>query len=63
VSQGSIFGPLLFIIFKNGINDSIISDILKFTDDTKIFGKVGSRESRDKLKEDLRVLCEWTLGK
>jgi len=35
------------------------SDIINFTDDPNIFGKVGSSESRDKLNEDMRVLCEW----
>ena len=60
VPQGSILGPLLFIIFINGIDEGIISDILKFADDTKIFREVGSRESREKLKTDLKVLCEWS---
>jgi ribonucleases P/MRP protein subunit RPP40 len=59
VPQGSILGPLLFIIFINGIDEGIISDILKFADDTKIYREVGSRESRETLKTDLRVLCAW----
>jgi len=58
VPQGSILGPLLSIILINGIDDAIISNIHKFADDTNIFGKVESSESRDKLKDDLRVLCE-----
>jgi hypothetical protein len=61
VPQGSILGPLLFIIFINGIDEGILSDILKFSDDTKLFEKVGSSESREKLQEDLRVLCEWSI--
>ena len=60
VLQGSILGPLLFIIFINGIDEGIISDILKVADDTKLFGKLGSSKSRDRLKEDLRVLCVWS---
>jgi len=58
--QGSILGPLLFIIFINGIDEGILSDILKFADDTKIFGKAGTRESVNKLRADLQVLYNWS---
>jgi hypothetical protein len=60
VPQGSILGPLLFIIFINGIDECILSDILKFADDTKIFGKAGTRESVNKLRADLKVLWDWS---
>ena len=60
VPQGSILGPLLFIIFINGIDDGIVSDILKFADDTKIFGKAGTRDSVIKLRADLQILCNWS---
>ena len=42
VPQGSILGPLLFIICIIGIDEGLISDILKFADDTYIFGKAGA---------------------
>ena len=54
VPQGDILRPLLFITFMNGIDERIVIDILKFADDTKLFGKVGLSESRDRWKEDLR---------
>jgi len=56
VPQGSILGPLLFIIVINGIDEGIVSDLLKFADDTKIVGKAGTRESVNKLRADLLVL-------
>ena len=61
VPQGSMLGPLLFIIFINGIDEGILSDILKFADDTKIFGKAGTSESVNKLRADLQVLWKWTV--
>ena len=60
VPQGSILGPLLFIIFINGIDDGIVSDILKFADDTNIFVKAGTRDSVIKLRADLQILCNWS---
>ena len=56
VPQGSILRPLLFII----IDEGIMSDNLKFVDDTTVFGREGSSKSGERLKEDLTVLCEWS---
>jgi ribonucleases P/MRP protein subunit RPP40 len=46
VPHGSILGPLLFIIFINGIDEGLMSDILKFANDTQIFGKAGTKDCK-----------------
>ena len=40
VPQGSVLGPLLFLIYINDLDNNITSNVLKFANDTKLFRKV-----------------------
>jgi hypothetical protein len=60
IPQGSILGPLLFITFINDLELGITNSILKFADDTKLFGGAGTREAIEQLRMDLLELYVWS---
>jgi len=60
IPQGSILGPLLFIIFINDLELGIRNSILKFADDTKLFGGAGTNEDIEQLRKDLFELYTWS---
>ena len=58
VLQGSILGPLLFLIFVN----DLIKNELFFADDTKLFAMNADFNDCVSLQSDLKSLFEWSLS-
>ena len=48
VPQGSVLGPILFLVYINYLEEGVTGKILKFADDTKLFTK--TKEIGDKTK-------------
>ncbi|CAB3986933.1 Hypothetical predicted protein [Paramuricea clavata] len=61
VPQGSILGPILFLLYANDLPDAVgHSKIASFADDTKLFKKVDSTSDAISLQSDLSSLENWS---
>ena len=60
IPQGSVLGPVLFLVFIDDLEEGLRSEVLKFADDTKIFREVVSEVDRDVLQRDLDRLVQWS---
>lgn len=60
IPQGSVLGPVLFIIFINDLPDLLKSTCKLFADDTKLYKAISSCEDQNVLQQDLLTLCDWS---
>ncbi len=59
--QGSVLGPLLFLVYINDLTEGISSNIKLFADDASLFTRVSNNvtETHERLSRDLERITEW----
>ena len=59
VPQGTVLGPLLFLLFINDLPASVNSKTRLFADDCIIYKKINSTQDCQQLQHDLHCLAQW----
>ena len=59
--QGSILGPLFFVLFINDLPDAVCSasTIALYADDSKMFRVINCDDDQMLFQNDLDKLCKW----
>ena len=63
VPQGSVLGPVLFLIYVNDLEEDVSNWLLKFADDTKLFGKINNSLDAEIMQADLDSVGDHGNGK
>ena len=59
VPQGTVLGPILFLILINDIDQEVTSKVSLFADDTRVMGPIKQEDDVENLQRDLDKIYEW----
>ncbi|XP_077977439.1 uncharacterized protein LOC144433001 [Glandiceps talaboti] len=60
ISQESLLGPVLFVLYINDLPDAVLSDIYLFAGDTKTSQTISNPQDRHLPQQDLDRLMKWS---
>lgn len=59
-AQGSVLGPIMFVVYVNDMVEGIESYTSLFADDAKIMKRIEDAKSCEELQEDLNKIHKWS---
>jgi hypothetical protein len=60
VPQGTVQGPLMFLLYINDIGNDITSKIRLFADDSLLYLAISTKDDCKRLQQDLDRMVNWT---
>ena len=60
IPQGSVLGPILFVIYINDLPEVVKCGTYLFANDTKIFRQIATKENALQLQSDINSLEQWS---
>jgi hypothetical protein len=60
IPQGSVLGPVLFVLFINDLPLNVESDVCMFADDTKLYREIANQIDIKIIQNDINNLFKWS---
>ena len=60
IPQGSVLGPILFVVFINDLLDCVDSEVSMFADDTKLYRTIAHQSDIQTVQNDINNLFNWS---
>ena len=60
VPQGSVLGPIFFLVYITDLEEGVTGSVLKFAEDTKLFRKTKEIGNKQNLQDDIDKSVKWS---